>query len=449
MIDLVAPWRPAALLICLLAALPAGAQSLPALNAPITESSMSGFDAGGYMAGQFAMAWASQMKGIGIVGAGPFGCALDEPPPLYRGLPSGPCAEGPPPFRTRLFTNAEALIDHAALDPLNYVRQQKIFVFHGSADKTLGRDVAEAGVEMWQHLLGPERAGNLFYQGGIPAGHAMVTDGQNAAGCAASLPPFVAACGYDLAGNILRHIYGVLAPAGQPVALQSFEQARYTAPYSARSIGFADNGLAYIPAACAKGAPCRVHVVLHGCLQDAARVGPSFATEAGYNGIAEANNIIVLYPQTTATDGDRFSPINPAGCWDWWGHAARGNDYLTRNGRQITALHNMLMAVSAGERPVRPPPSIPGAGPTTLDVLDTTPTSVALVWDAVPGAASYRLFRGEPDGRYLTVGIVYGTSYADTGLQPDTRYRWRVVARVRGTEGVPSPVVATSTKPSE
>ena len=62
---------------------------------------------------------------------------------------------------------------------------------------------------------------------------------------------------------------------------------------------------------------------------------------------------------------------------------------------------------------------------------------------------SYRLCRGEPDGRYVTVGIIYGTSYADTGLQPDTRYRWRVVARVRGTEGIPSPIVATSTKPNE
>ena len=41
-------------------------------------------------------------------------------------------------------------------------------------------------------------------------------------------------------------------------------------------------------------------------------IGDVFAVHAGYNGVAEVNNIIVLYPQVTKT-----LLTNPQGCWDW------------------------------------------------------------------------------------------------------------------------------------
>lgn len=40
----------------------------------------------------------------------------------------------------------------------------------------------------------------------------------------------------------------------------------------------------------------------------------AFVKHAGYNGWAEANNIILLYPQTVSSD---WNPANPQGCWDW------------------------------------------------------------------------------------------------------------------------------------
>ena len=42
-------------------------------------------------------------------------------------------------------------------------------------------------------------------------------------------------------------------------------------------------------------------------------IGDVFAMHAGYNGVAEANNIIVLYPQIAKT-----LLTNPLGCWDWY-----------------------------------------------------------------------------------------------------------------------------------
>ena len=42
-------------------------------------------------------------------------------------------------------------------------------------------------------------------------------------------------------------------------------------------------------------------------------IGDVFALHAGYNGVAEVNNVIVLYPQVQKT-----LIINPQGCWDWY-----------------------------------------------------------------------------------------------------------------------------------
>ena len=56
-------------------------------------------------------------------------------------------------------------------------------------------------------------------------------------------------------------------------------------------------------------------------------MGDVFAKHAGYNGVAEKNNIIVLYPQVVST------PTNPTGCWDWWG-------YTGPNYGKITSSHS-------------------------------------------------------------------------------------------------------------
>lgn len=41
-------------------------------------------------------------------------------------------------------------------------------------------------------------------------------------------------------------------------------------------------------------------------------IGDMFAAHAGYNGVAEVNSLIVLYPQIVNTT------LNLAGCWDWY-----------------------------------------------------------------------------------------------------------------------------------
>ncbi|GGS12679.1 fibronectin type III domain-containing protein [Actinokineospora fastidiosa] len=65
--------------------------------------------------------------------------------------------------------------------------------------------------------------------------------------------------------------------------------------------------------------------------------------------------------------------------------------------------------------------------PANLRAADTTPTSIALAWDAADdnvGVTEYEVFRGA-----TSLGTVTGTSKLVEGLEPDTEYTFTVVAR--------------------
>jgi poly(3-hydroxybutyrate) depolymerase len=77
---------------------------------------------------------------------------------------------------------------------------------------------------------------------------------------------------------------------------------------------------------------------LHGCKQNAADIGQEFVRNAGYNRWADANNIVVLYPQTSqkATNS----------CWDWWGYDDA--NYAKKSGPQMVAITAMIEHLSRG-----------------------------------------------------------------------------------------------------
>ena len=57
---------------------------------------------------------------------------------------------------------------------------------------------------------------------------------------------------------------------------------------------------------------CKLHVYLHGCQQGKYNIGTTFIDNSGFNQVADANDIIILYPQAKST-----SVTNANGCWDW------------------------------------------------------------------------------------------------------------------------------------
>jgi poly(3-hydroxybutyrate) depolymerase len=68
-------------------------------------------------------------------------------------------------------------------------------------------------------------------------------------------------------------------------------------------------------------------------------VGETFARRSGYLETADANRIVLLFPQVAPST----QPLNPLGCWDWWGY--EGADYATRDGRQVAAVRRMVGAL--------------------------------------------------------------------------------------------------------
>jgi poly(3-hydroxybutyrate) depolymerase len=75
-------------------------------------------------------------------------------------------------------------------------------------------------------------------------------------------------------------------------------------------------------------------VAFHGCKQNVDQVHDDFIRDGGYNRWAASNQIVVLYPQATA------SAANPNGCWDFWGYS--GANYATRSGPQMQAIKAMV-----------------------------------------------------------------------------------------------------------
>jgi hypothetical protein len=113
-----------------------------------------------------------------------------------------------------------------------------------------------------------------------------------------------------------------------------------------------DTGFVYVPAYCAAGKACAIHVALHGCLQSVSNIQQDFVRNAGYNAGADNNRIIVLYPQTHALLANAYGVANPDACWDWWGcldaDPTEHPTYLLKSGKQITAVKRTIDRLTGG-----------------------------------------------------------------------------------------------------
>ena len=308
--------------------------SLPSYGADSEKTSVSGLSSGAFMAVQLQVAYSSSIIGAGVVAGGPYYCAANNV--LYAGICMGQVPFVPP----NPSLMARATRDFAAtqqIDPLHNLTKRRIYVFSGTDDSIVRQPAVDATVSFFEQL--GVKKGSLAYVNDMPAGHAVITQG-NGNDCSANAAPYISHCtvgnkGYDQAGAILEHIYGSLSPrvatpTGQVV---SFNQRAY----AAAATGMADTGYLYVPQNCtAAGTRCKVHVALHGCMQSAESVGDKFYTETGYNNWADNNNILVLYPQVNKSS----IPSNPKGCWDWWGYT--GRNYAFKSGPQMKAIKAMV-----------------------------------------------------------------------------------------------------------
>jgi hypothetical protein len=340
-------WIGASLAAAVALATGAGAaERLPALGVAVGETSVSGLSSGAYMAGQFHLAFSSAVVGAGLVAGGPWDCAqsawgmarlplLGRSANMVQAMNRCMAARLGRPDSAALARAAAAAAAGDRIDPLDGLRDDRVYLFHGEADSVMARPVVEAAESFYLQLGVP--AANLravFRLDAGQAGHGfLVTSGGGA--CDASAAPFLAECGYDQAGEILAWLHPGLdrrprAPEGRRIV---FDQTKFLP--SAADRGLAAEGVAYVPQACADRPGCRVHIAFHGCLQSRTmpEIGDRFIEGTGYLPLADANRLVILFPQTDAATA-------PNACWDWWGYT--GPDFLAREAPQLSAVRAML-----------------------------------------------------------------------------------------------------------
>ncbi|GHG77198.1 depolymerase [Alishewanella longhuensis] len=305
------------------------AESLPSLNLA-SEITLSGLSSGAYMAGQYHQAFAEEVSGVAMLAAGPVYCAQNN---LQQAI--GHCMANPQsaPDLAAIEQTLTMLREQGLLAPLTAVVKSRVWILNGSADQTVLPQVGMALANQYANWLTPAQLNIVSDQ---PFAHHFPTDQPDLTPCDKSESPFLATCGYDAAGKFLSHLLNktltrAAVPSGQLYQLNQHQLA----PASQGQL--AEFGYAYIPAACQQGSLCQLHVSFHGCRQDASQIGAAYVTKTGLNAYADANQLVMLYPQVEK------STLNPFGCWDWWGYS--GANYLSKEGAQLTAVKQLIDAL--------------------------------------------------------------------------------------------------------
>ncbi len=239
---------------------------------------------------------------------------------------------GPIPVEA-LIAKTRRRAEAGLIDPVANLTASRAYLFSGTRDSIVRPAVTDDLSAYYRAFL---PSANIAYEKGVPAEHAFVTDGYGNACDAKAVPPYINHCGFDLAGAILRQLYGPLDPrndGGSAGGLAEFDQGEFV-----KGHGMATVGWVYLPEFCAAGGRCRLHVALHGCKQNGAAVGQAYPRGTGYNRWADANRIVVLYPQT--------GPDAVNGCWDWWGYDSA--HYADKAGPQMAAIKAMVDRLSGG-----------------------------------------------------------------------------------------------------
>ena len=383
-------------ILLLLLSRTAGQPPLPALRIvpPVT---VSGISSGADFAVQLHVAFSDLITGSGVFAGDAYGCETH----LFRGENASTCAaqpanlqgagcvcistlpapapcQGCAPGATNaqnhckthpgvvdigvLAAAARSAAARGAIAPLAGLARARVYGFRGLGDPYYADGSVQAALALFAALGAPAAA--LAFEGGVPTLHALPTVDPwlppgtcclpAAQQAACQWPPAMANCGFDGAGAALAHLLGapLAPPAGpsDPANVFAFNQTLYEAGGAWPAL--ADVGYLYVPPRCAGGAaPCRLHVALHGCgmYAGAPRMNSSFYLHAGFNPHADANDLVVLYPQGGGCALRRSSVCARAaqaqeGCWDSFGQT--GPAFAEREGPQMAAVRAMIRAVS-------------------------------------------------------------------------------------------------------
>lgn len=170
--------------------------------------------------------------------------------------------------------------DGKQVDSLSNLKDRKIFLEVGTSDTTVGPNPMNALQTQLQPYTTTDKTAYIKRSG---QAHVFPTnfDGQGNNQCGSASSPYIANCGYDGAGEVLKWMYGNLSPRASK-AQGTFVTYDQSGKYGA--LGMAQSGSLYVPKACQDGKTvCKLHVALHGCQQTMSAIGNKYTVNTGYN----------------------------------------------------------------------------------------------------------------------------------------------------------------------
>lgn len=315
----------------LLAAASASSDPLPAVGIDSDRITVSGISAGGAMANQLHIAYADVFSGAGIIAGVPFGCSDGS---LRTAMSRCMGKTDDTLSIPELAAAIRAASDDGRIADTSLLSNDPVWLFHGTLDTVVAGPVSDELHALYLEFIPIEQ---VVYVDDTVAAHTFPTRGHGT-DCSASVSPFVGNCDYDAAGELLKHLYPGL---NTPSTEIKTELTSVSLP-GAVEAGLSETAYLFIPPVCSNGQEaCALHLVLHGCAQSAAQVGTTFIEQSGYLPWAEANNIVLAFPQVVS------GPTNPYACWDWWAYT--GENYRWRDGAQMKVLTDWVGSLSSGD----------------------------------------------------------------------------------------------------
>lgn len=318
------------ILTCLLLVTPALALDELSLDVDPDRVTVSGISSGAHMATQLHVAYSNIFSGAAILSGGPYNCAGNSLLTALRRCMTN--TDQPLPVADIVSGIRAAAAAGDVADPKN-LADDRVWLFRGTEDSKVSALVHGAAADLYAEFLPADQIRRVD---DIDADHVFPASGRGN-DCQEVTQPYVGDCDYDGAGELLSFLYPGLAEPDNP---QVADLLRVELP-GAADAELMDTAYLYIPSACKGGTQsCALHLVLHGCDQSTEAVGTDFIEMSGYLPWAETNGIVLAFPQVVES---KVMPMNPHGCWDWWGYT--GEDYASRTGRQPTVLVDWIRSL--------------------------------------------------------------------------------------------------------
>jgi len=315
-----------------------GADKLQSYNVDTSTITVSGLSSGGAMAMQYHVAFSSEIQGAAIFAGVPFACAKVN-------FCSSPATVSVPYLAKEINDLASA----NKIDGVSNLNGKRVFVFHGTKDTTVDPAAGPKIEQLYQTFGVVTR-----HEYTIAAGHGYPTNFYGATcGSTSAATYYINNCNYHGSNISMSYLLGgSLAPPASSAAgqLLQYDQTEFggNAASSMDSTGYV-----FVPTRCQdRTRQCKLHIAFHGCEQSRTNLNDIYARKIGMLEVAEANNIIVLFPQAAPN----IVVGNPYACWDWWGYL--GNNFLNRDGAQMKAVHRMQLRASTCESSTGCNPSV-------------------------------------------------------------------------------------------